>query len=226
MLISLSATLILFNTFRTRQNPLEPKNLLMNRGLLFTTAFACFVYTHPEIVLTIFTLSVTLFCTFTAISIFLYYYNRQQLQAAMNKKLTIRYQYKENVTTLTFLVPMLTAFGLSNIISALLIIYMFVNITAYGVGIKLVDNLWKIEKAYNATVSVYTIFFVGIFVKLHRPIWDQFLLDLKWIFGIHQRSVPIQHKSSRVRLVGRDGKLVEAATEGDVYFKSLKETWS
>ncbi|KAE9550400.1 hypothetical protein FO519_006389 [Halicephalobus sp. NKZ332] len=134
-----------------------------------------------------------------------------------------RPEYKENVTTLTFLVPMFTVFGISNIISTALIAYMFVHISQQGVSDKLVDYLWKIEKAYNATISIYTIFFVLICTKLHHPLRESFLRDSKWLCRCPENS--IEEKPSMIRLVGKDGKTVEGSNEGDVYFKTLRETW-
>jgi len=184
-----------------------------------------FVYTRPEVVLTLFSSSVILFCAFTAFSIFLYFFNRKKFQRSTNKKLTMRYQYKENVTTLTFLVPMFTVFGISNIISTALIVYMFVHITQQGVSDALVDNLWKIEKAYNATVSVYTIFFVFICSKLHHPLWASVMKDFKKVCRSDDKNFT-QEKPSSLRLAGKNSRLVEGTTEGDVYFKTLRETWS
>uniref|UniRef100_A0AC34GI86 Uncharacterized protein n=1 Tax=Panagrolaimus sp. ES5 TaxID=591445 RepID=A0AC34GI86_9BILA len=157
------------------------------------------------------------------ISIILYYYNRQQFLRSNIQKLAIRYQYKENVTTLTFLVPLSTAFGLSNIVSAFLIAFMFTHIQN-GVDDQLVDHLWKIEKAYNATVSVFTVFFVLICIKMHQPLWKTVVGDFRKF-----RSSPVHHllepKHRSIRLVTRKGEIVEALNEGDVYFKNLKDTW-
>uniref|UniRef100_A0A914RD14 G-protein coupled receptors family 1 profile domain-containing protein n=1 Tax=Panagrolaimus davidi TaxID=227884 RepID=A0A914RD14_9BILA len=185
------------------------------------------VYTHPEIVLTLFTSSVILFCTFTFISILLYYYNRQQFLRSNIQKLAIRYQYKENVTTLTFLVPLSTAFGLSNIVSAFLIAFMFTHIQNEGVNDQLVDNLWKIEKAYNATISVFTVFFVLICIKMHQPLWQIVVSDFRKFrspsSSVHHFLQPKHHQS--IRLMTRKGECVEALNEGDVYFKNLRDTW-
>uniref|UniRef100_A0AC35GJW7 Gustatory receptor n=1 Tax=Panagrolaimus sp. PS1159 TaxID=55785 RepID=A0AC35GJW7_9BILA len=257
MLISVSVTLILFNVFRfiksfayfftQAQSTVTSQLIIWIIGIIVAIAFlymdllrhnywnnnrmliSCsLVYTHPEIVLTLFTSSVILFCTFTFISILLYYYNRQQFLRSNIQKLAIRYQYKENVTTLTFLVPLSTAFGLSNIVSAFLIAFMFTHIqNEGGVNDQLVDNLWKIEKAYNATISVFTVFFVLICIKMHQPLWQIVLSDFRKFqspsSSVHHFLQPKHHQS--IRLMTRKGELVEALNEGDVYFKNLRDTW-
>uniref|UniRef100_A0A7E5A1S1 G_PROTEIN_RECEP_F1_2 domain-containing protein n=1 Tax=Panagrellus redivivus TaxID=6233 RepID=A0A7E5A1S1_PANRE len=183
------------------------------------------VYTRPTLVLILFVLSVGLFAAFGILSVILYHVNLRHFLEAATAHLAIRYQYKENVTTLAFLVPTLAVFGLANLASVILVVRMRQFIAAQGFTTDTVDQLWTTEKAYNAMISIYTSFFVPLCIRFHRPLRDAFLVDFRRICGTDANVALPDEKNPRIRLTDRDGKVVEAANEGEIYFQKLHNTW-
>ncbi|KAK0403595.1 hypothetical protein QR680_017018 [Steinernema hermaphroditum] len=182
------------------------------------------IYSHPSFVIGVFSVGSVGFLVAAVLLAFLYCYNSRQYYNRLRSHLNTRYQYAENITTLRFLVPIMSVFGASYLVSTALVASIFVQASRQQIDEILIGDMWMLEKAYNATSTVFTPIFFALCIWYHRPLKIVFIDDVKCLLRIGAKST--EEPGKDVRIVGLTGKKLMFQNETDVYFAALRNDWS
>ncbi|TKR72330.1 hypothetical protein L596_019799 [Steinernema carpocapsae] len=167
--------------------------MFTNPGVMFYLAVSCCIG---------FSCAIALLC-------FLYFYNVNKQKQYGCHKLGSRYQYAENVATLKVLVPTVTGYLASLIVSMTLIALHYFK-SAY-----MVSSDWLYEQIFNINVVIFILYFVGMFLCLYAPLKKQFIKDLEKLF-----SLPRSQDGPSSSIVNADHTKTT-----DIYFKQLQSDW-
>uniref|UniRef100_A0A1I7YQQ4 G_PROTEIN_RECEP_F1_2 domain-containing protein n=1 Tax=Steinernema glaseri TaxID=37863 RepID=A0A1I7YQQ4_9BILA len=214
-LSSTAISLILILADRPEMSSWSKERLLMSCSL---------IYSHPNFVFGVFSAGSVGFLVAAALLAFLYCYNSRQYYNRLRSHLNTRYQYAENITTLRFLVPIMSLFGASYLVSTALVANIFLHTSKQEIDEMLIGDMWMLEKGYNATSSVFTPLFFVLCIWFHRPLKMVFISDVQSLLRINRRNTEEPRKD--VQIVGLTGKNLMFQNETDVYFAALKNDWS
>ncbi|TKR80117.1 hypothetical protein L596_014244 [Steinernema carpocapsae] len=182
------------------------------------------IYSHPFFVIGVFAVGAVGFLVTAILLAFLFCYNSRQYYNRLRSHLNTRYQYAENITTLRFLVPIMTVFGVSYLISTGVVANIVVHASKTQIDEYLIGDMWMFEKAYNATNTVFTPIFFALCIWFHHPLKTVFISDLKTVLRLYPKSEEAPKKD--VKIVGFSGKNLMFQNETDVYFAGLKNDWA
>ncbi|KAK0403293.1 hypothetical protein QR680_016842 [Steinernema hermaphroditum] len=142
----------------------------------------------------------------------LYLFNLMKQKQHGRQNLAARYQYAENVATLRVLVPTVTGYLVSLVISMTLISLHYFQ-KEY-----LASSDWIFEQVFNLNIVVFVLYFMIMHLALYSPLRKQVSKDYERLFWRRRRT----HETNPSSFVQQ----YDHEKTTNTYFKQLESVWN